>query len=76
MGFCVFNQISTAVRHAQAAHGLQRIAVIDFDVHHGNGTQDIFYDDPDVLVSGGTDARTCKLPSKRIPLQTPRVDPI
>uniref|UniRef100_A0A7S1N0B0 Histone deacetylase domain-containing protein n=1 Tax=Phaeocystis cordata TaxID=118079 RepID=A0A7S1N0B0_9EUKA len=49
MGFCVFNQISTAVRHAQAAHGLQRIAVIDFDVHHGNGTQDIFYDDPDVL---------------------------
>ena len=49
MGFCIFNTISCAVRHAQHAHGLRRICVYDFDVHHGNGTQDIFFDDPDVL---------------------------
>ncbi len=68
MGFCVFNQISTAVRHAQVAHQLQRVAVLDFDVHHGNGTQDIFYDDPDVLVSSSK--RTRRPPPRALsPLQ-------
>lgn len=49
MGFCLFNNVALAVRHAQARHGIERIAVIDIDVHHGNGLQDIFYDDPSVL---------------------------
>ena len=49
MGFCLFNNIAVAARHALDAHGLQRVAIVDFDVHHGNGTQDIFLDDPRVL---------------------------
>lgn len=48
-GFCLFNNIAAAARHAQKAYGLKRIAIVDFDVHHGNGTQDIFYNDPSVL---------------------------
>lgn len=49
MGFCIFANISIAARYAQATHGLERIAIVDFDVHHGNGTQDIFYNDGNVL---------------------------
>ncbi|TVQ98178.1 MAG: histone deacetylase [Desulfovibrionales bacterium] len=49
MGFCIFNNIALAARHAQAVHGLERILIVDWDVHHGNGTQEIFYDDPSVL---------------------------
>lgn len=49
MGFCIFNNIVIAARYAQRAHGYQRIMVLDWDVHHGNGTQDAFYNDPDVL---------------------------
>ena len=45
MGFCLFNTAAIAGRHAQKKHGLGRVAVIDFDVHHGNGTQDIFWSD-------------------------------
>ncbi len=49
MGFCLFNNAAIAARHAQAAWGVERIAIVDWDVHHGNGTQAVFYDDPSVL---------------------------
>ncbi|MGA9795307.1 MAG: histone deacetylase family protein [Rhizomicrobium sp.] len=49
MGFCLFNNIAIGALHAREAHGFKRIAVIDFDVHHGNGTQDIFYDEPNLF---------------------------
>jgi acetoin utilization deacetylase AcuC-like enzyme len=49
MGFCLFNNIALAARRARTAHGLTRVLIVDWDVHHGNGTQDIFYEDPEVL---------------------------
>ena len=49
MGFCLFNSVAVAAAHALAVHGVQRIAIIDFDVHHGNGTQDIFWHDSRVM---------------------------
>ncbi|MEZ5741510.1 MAG: histone deacetylase family protein [Burkholderiaceae bacterium] len=49
MGFCFFNNIAVAAAHALAFHGLTRVAIVDFDVHHGNGTEAIFRDDPRVL---------------------------
>lgn len=45
MGFCVFNNVGVGALHARAAHGLRRVAVVDFDVHHGNGSQALFWDD-------------------------------
>ena len=59
MGFCLYGNAALIVRHLQQIHGLARVAVIDFDVHHGNGTQAAFYDDPSVLtVSLHGDPRT------------------
>jgi acetoin utilization deacetylase AcuC-like enzyme len=70
MGFCLLNNVAVAAAHALAAHGLKRVAIADFDVHHGNGTQDIFEREPRVLFvsshqsplypdSGGEDERGC-----------------
>ncbi len=49
MGFCLFNNVAVAARHARDAHGVRRVLILDWDVHHGNGTQDVFYDDDGVL---------------------------
>ena len=56
MGFCLFNSIAVAARHAIDAHGLERVAVVDFDVHHGNGTQAIFEHDSRVLYASSHQA--------------------
>jgi len=50
MGFCFFNNVAVGAAHALAAHGIERVAILDFDVHHGNGTEDIFGADPRVLL--------------------------
>ena len=50
MGFCIFNNVAVGVAHALAQHGLHRVAIADFDVHHGNGTENIFHDDPRVML--------------------------
>lgn len=49
MGFCLFNNVAIAARYLQKAKGVEKILIVDWDVHHGNGTQDIFYDDPSIL---------------------------
>jgi acetoin utilization deacetylase AcuC-like enzyme len=50
MGFCIFNNVAIGAMHALEAHGLERVAVLDFDVHHGNGTEDAFHEDPRVML--------------------------
>jgi acetoin utilization deacetylase AcuC-like enzyme len=49
MGFCIFNNVAVAARYALDRHALERVLILDYDVHHGNGTQEVFYDDPRVL---------------------------
>lgn len=51
MGFCLFNNVAIAAAHAMQVYGLERIAIVDFDVHHGNGTEDAFFRDPRVLMA-------------------------
>jgi acetoin utilization deacetylase AcuC-like enzyme len=50
MGFCIFNNVAVGAMHAIEAHGLERVAILDFDVHHGNGTEDAFHEDPRVML--------------------------
>ena len=49
MGFCFFNNVAVAARYLQRRHGIERVLIVDWDVHHGNGTQHTFYDDPSIL---------------------------
>ena len=49
MGFCLFNNVALGAAHAMARHGLARVLIVDWDLHHGNGTEDFFYEDPRVL---------------------------
>ncbi len=70
MGFCLFNQAAIAARHAQAVHGLEKVAIIDWDVHHGNGTQDIFWSDPSVMY-----VSTHQAPLYPAPVRKPRRAP-
>ena len=51
MGFCIFSNIAITAHYARAHHGAERVAVVDFDVHHGNGTQDVFWSDKDLFLA-------------------------
>jgi acetoin utilization deacetylase AcuC-like enzyme len=80
MGFCFFNNVAVGAAHALEAHGLDRVAVVDFDVHHGNGTEDIFRSDPRVMMVStfqhpfypysGTDGRSDRMVNIPLPAYT------
>ena len=63
MGFCLFNSVAIAARYLQREHGVGRVAIVDWDVHHGNGTQDIFYDDPPFSFSRRTKCLSTPAPA-------------
>lgn len=79
-GFCIFNHLAVGVAHAIAKHGLQRVAIIDFDVHHGDGTENIFKDNPKVMLCStfqhpfypyrGADSRTERMINVPLPAMT------
>jgi len=79
-GFCIFNHIAVGVAHAIAKHGLKRVAIVDFDVHHGDGTEDIFKDSPYVMLCStfqhpfypgrGADSRTDRMINVPLPAGT------
>lgn len=76
MGFCIFNNVAVGAAHALSVHGLSKVAIVDFDVHHGNGTEDIFGDEPRVMLCSTfqhpfypyTGAETCKPHIVNVPL--------
>ena len=79
-GFCIFNNVAVGAAHALSVHGLERIAIVDFDVHHGDGTEDIFRDDPRVMLCStfqhplypynGADSRTERMINVPLPAGT------
>ena len=79
-GFCIFNHVATGVAHAIAEYGLERVAIIDFDVHHGDGTEDIFKDNPKVMLCStfqhpfypgrGADSRSDRMINVPLPAYT------
>ena len=64
MGFCLFNNAAIAARYAQMKHGVERAAIVDFDVHHGNGSQDIFWSDKSVMYFSPTRCRSIPAPER------------
>ena len=66
MGFCVFNNIALGARYAQKTHNVKRVLIVDWDVHHGNGTQDLFYEDGSVFVFNTHQARWFPEPARRM----------
>lgn len=79
-GFCIFNNVAVGVAHALARHGLERVAIIDFDVHHGDGTENIFRDNPHVMLCStfqhpfypyrGADSRSARMVNVPLPAMT------
>jgi acetoin utilization deacetylase AcuC-like enzyme len=79
-GFCIFNNVAVGVAHAMAKHGIERAAIIDFDVHHGDGTEDIFQDNPQVMLCSsfqhpfypykGADSRSANIVNLPLPAGT------
>ena len=70
MGFCFFNNVAVGVKYALERHHLKRVAVIDFDVHHGNGTEDILAGDPRVLMCASSSTRSIRSAATRIRRRT------